>query len=147
MQKIDKVNVEFILDGEKRVLSYLCERNDYIDSILRRYSKQIKRYIKELSFEYNGSLIPFNTELTLGQINMNDDLIRFLVSFKANNNIHTSYLKSDYIICPKCKENCLININSYKVSLSNCPYGHNANNLSINEFINSQYFDESFNSM
>ena len=143
MQKIDKVNVEFILDGEKRVLSYLCERNDYIDSILRRYSKQIKRYIKELSFEYNGSLIPFNTELTLGQINMNDDLIRFLVSFKANNNIHTSYLKSDYIICPKCKENCLININSYKVSLSNCPYGHNANNLSINEFINSQYFDES----
>ena len=143
MQKIDKVNVEFILDGEKRVLSYLCERNDYIDSILRRYSKQIKRYIKELSFEYNGSLIPFNTELTLGQINMNDDLIRFLVSFKANNNIHTSYLKSDYIICPKCKENCLININSYKVSLSNCPYWHNANNLSINEFINSQYFDES----
>ena len=143
MQKIDKVNVEFILDGEKRVLSYLCERNDYIDSILRRYSKQIKRYIKELSFEYNGSLIPFNTELTLGQINMNDDLIRFLVSFKANNNIHTSYLKSDYIICPKCKENCLININSYKVCLSNCPYGHNANNLSINEFINSQYFDES----
>ena len=143
MAQIDKVNVEFILDGEKRVLSYLYERNDYIDSVLRRYSKQIKRSIKELSFEYNGSLIPFNTKLTLGQINMNDDLIRFLVSFKTSNNNHTSYLKSDYIICPECKENCLININSYRVSLSNCPYGHNANNLSINEFINSQYFDES----
>ena len=143
MAQIDKVNVEFILDGEKRVLSYLYERNDYIDSVLRRYSKQIKRSIKELSFEYNGSLIPFNTKLTLGQINMNDNLIRFLVSFKTSNNNHTSYLKSDYIICPECKENCLININSYRVSLSNCPYGHNANNLSINEFINSQYFDES----
>ena len=143
MAQIDKVNVEFILDGEKRVLSYLYERNDYIDSVLRRYSKQIKRSIKELSFEYNGSLIPFNTKLTLGQINMNDDLMRFLVSFKTSNNNHTSYLKSDYIICPECKENCLININSYRVSLSNCPYGHNSNNLSINEFINSQYFDES----
>ena len=143
MAQIDKVNVEFILDGEKRVLSYLCERNEYIDFILSRYSKQIKRSIKELSFEYNGSLIPFNTKLTLGQINMKDDLIRFLVNFKTSNNNHTSYLKSDYIICPECKENCLININSYRVSLSNCPYGHNSNNLSINEFINSQYFDES----
>ena len=64
---------------------------------------------------------------------MNDDLIRFLVSFKTSNNNHTSYLKSDYIICPECKENCLININSYRVSLSNCPYGHNSNNLSITE--------------
>ena len=140
---MDKVDVEFILDGEKRVISYLCERNDYIDSILRRYGKQIKRSMKELSFEYNGSLIPLNTELTLGQINMNDNLIRFLVSFKANTNIHTSYLKSDYIVCPECKKNCLINIINYKVSLSNCPYGHNTNNLSINEFTNSQYIDES----
>ena len=94
---MDKVDVEFILDGEKRVISYLCERNDYIDFILRRYCKQIKRNMKELSFEYNGSLIPINTELTLGQINTNDDLVRFLVSFKANNNLHSSYLKSDYI--------------------------------------------------
>ena len=143
MPKINKVNVEFILEGEKRLISYLCERNDYIDSIFHRYCKQIKRNRKELSFEYNGSLIPLNTELTLGQINMNDNLIRFLVSFKANTNIHTSYLKSDYIVCPECKKNCLININNYKVSLSNCPYGHNTNNLSINEFTNSQYIDES----
>lgn len=108
MLEIDKVNVEFILDG--RVVSYLCERNDYIDSILHRYGKQIKKNMKELSFEYNGSLIPMNTELTLRQINMNDNLIRFFVSFKTNKSIHSSYLKSDYIICPECKENCLIEL-------------------------------------
>ena len=116
---MDKVDVEFILDGEKRVISYLCERNDYIDSILRRYGKQIKRSMKELSFEYNGSLIPINTELTLGHINMDDDLIKFFVTFKGNNNVCNSFVKSQYVICPECKENCLININSYKVSLSN----------------------------
>ena len=140
---MDKVDVEFILDGEKRVISYLCERNDYIDSILRRYGKQIKRSMKELSFEYNGSLIPINTELTLGHINMDDDLIRFFVTFKGNNNICNSYVKSQYVICPECKENCLININSYKVSLSNCRNEHIVNNLSINEFIYTQYIDES----
>ena len=140
---MDKVDVEFILDGEKRVISYLCERNDYIDSILRRYGKQIKRSMKELSFEYNGSLIPINTELTLGHINMDDDLIRFFVTFKGNNNICNSFVKSQYVICPECKENCLININSYKVSLSNCRNEHIVNNLSINEFIYTQYIDES----
>ena len=140
---MDKVDVEFILDGEKRVISYLCERNDYIDSILRRYGKQIRRSMKELSFEYNGSLIPINTELTLAHINMDDDLIRFFVTFKGNNNICNSYVKSQYVICPECKENCLININSYKVSLSNCRNEHIVNNLSINEFIYTQYIDES----
>ena len=140
---MDKVDVEFILDGEKRVISYLCERNDYIDSILRRYGKQIRRSMKELSFEYNGSLIPINTELTLGHINMDDDLIRFFVTFKGNNNICNSFVKSQYVICPECKENCLININSYKVSLSNCLNEHIVNNLSINEFIYTQYIDES----
>ena len=140
---MDKVDVEFILDGEKRVISYLCERNDYIDSILRRYGKQIRRSMKELSFEYNGSLIPINTELTLGHINMDDDLIRFFVTFKGNNNICNSFVKSQYVICPECKENCLININSYKISLSNCRNEHIVNNLSINEFIYTQYIDES----
>ena len=140
---MDKVDVEFILDGEKRVISYLCERNDYIDSILRRYGKQIKRSMKELSFEYNGSLIPINTELTLAHINMDDDLIRFFVTFKGNNNVCNSFVKSQYVICPECKENCLININSYKVSLSNCRNEHIVNNLSINEFIYTQYIDES----
>ena len=140
---MDKVDVEFILDSEKRVISYLCERNDYIDSILRRYGKQIRRSMKELSFEYNGSLIPINTELTLGHINMDDDLIRFFVTFKGNNNICNSFVKSQYVICPECKENCLININSYKVSLSNCRNEHIVNNLSINEFIYTQYIDES----
>jgi len=145
MLKKDKINVEFILDGEKRVITYLCERNDYIDSILHRYGKEIKRNLKELSFEYNGSLIPINTELTLGQINSNDEVIRFFVRFKEKTHRYNynSYLKSDYIICPECKENCLININSYKVSLSDCPYGHTINNLSINEFINTQYINES----
>ena len=140
---MDKVDVEFILDGEKNTRIYYCKRNDYIDSILRRYGKEIKRNMKELSFEYNGSLIPMNTELTLGQINTDGNLIQFFVSFKGNNNIINSYIKSQYIICPECKENCLININDYKISLYNCCNEHNINNLSINEFIYTQYIDES----
>ena len=96
-------------------------------------------YIKELSFEHNGSLIPLDSELTLGQINSEDNLIRFFVSIKENNNNYNSYVKSQYIICPECKQNCLININDYKISLYNCYKDHSVNSLSINEFIYTQY--------
>ena len=143
---MDKVEVEFILEGKNRPITYLCKRNDYIDSILRRYGNEIKCNMKELSFECNGSLIPLNTELTLAKISPSDNLIRFFVRFKEinnHNNICNSFVKSQYIICPECKQNCLININDYKVSLYNCYKEHSINNLSINEFINSQYIDES----
>ena len=67
---MDKVDVEFIIEGKNnRPIVYLYKRNDYIDSILRRYANEIKFNIKELSFEHNGSLIPLDSELTLGQIN------------------------------------------------------------------------------
>ena len=140
---MNKVNIEFVLDGENCPITYICDRNDYVDPILRRYSNEINRYIKELSFEYNGSLIPINTELTLDQINNNDDSFRFFVSYKGSNKIFNSYVKSQYIICPKCKLNCLININDYNISLYNCYKEHNVNNLSINEFVYTQYIDES----
>jgi hypothetical protein len=133
---MDKVDVEFIFEGKSRPIKYLCKRNDYMDSILRRYGNEIKFNIKELSFEYNGSLIPINTELTLAQINSEDYLYRFFVTLKENNNIcKNTFIKSQYIICPECKQNCLININDYKISLYNCYKEHSINNLSINEFI------------
>ena len=141
---MDKVDVEFIIEGKNnRPIVYLYKRNDYIDSILRRYANEIKFNIKELSFEHNGSLIPLDSELTLGQINSEDNLIRFFVSIKENNNNYNSYVKSQYIICPECKQNCLININDYKISLYNCYKDHSVNSLSINEFIYTQYLNES----
>ena len=141
---MDKVDIEFIIEGKNsRPIVYLYKRNDYVDSILRRYANEIKCNVKELSFEYNGSLIPLDSELTLGQINSEDNLIRFFVTFKEINNNINSYVKSQYIICPECKQNCLININDYKISLYNCYKDHSINNLSINEFIYTQYINES----
>ena len=141
---MDKVDVEFIFEGKSRPITYLCKRNDYVDSILRRYGNEIKCNMKELSFEYNGSLIPINTELTFAQLNSEDNLYRFFVTFKEiNNTCNNSFIKSQYIICPECKQNCLININDYKILLYNCYKEHSINNLSINEFIYTQYIDES----
>ena len=130
---MDNVDVEFIFEGKSRPITYLCKRNDYVDSILRRYGNEIKCNMKELSFEYNGSLIPINTELTFAKLNSEDNLYRFFVTFKEiNNTCNNSFIKSQYIICPECKQNCLININDYKIVLYNCYKEHSINNLPIN---------------
>jgi surface protein len=139
---MDKINLDFIFDGEFSPISYVCKRDDYIDPFLHRYSNDINRNIRELSFEHNGSIIPVNSELTFRQINNNDNSLKFLVNYRGNKILNT-FVKSQYVICPQCKLNCLININDYNISLYNCYKEHSVNNLSINEFVYTQYIDES----
>ena len=49
------------------------------------------------------------------------------------------------IICPKCKNLSLVNINNidYKISINNCKNNHQSKNLTLNNYSNSQYIDES----
>ena len=51
-----------------------------------------------------------------------------------NNNI---FQDSKEIICPICKENCLIEIKDYKILLYNCKNNHNSNYL-LNEYKETQ---------
>ena len=51
-------------------------------------------------------------------------------------------IKADYIICPICKENALINFDNFKIKISDCKYGHTSY-LLFNEFEESQKIDES----
>ena len=50
--------------------------------------------------------------------------------------------KSEYIICPECKENSRITIADYKLGLYDCKNGHKINNILINDFNKTQIIDE-----
>ena len=43
---------------------------------------------------------------------------------------------SKEIICPKCNENILIELNEYKINLFNCKNNHKINNILLNEYEN-----------
>ena len=51
--------------------------------------------------------------------------------------------QSKHIICPICNEICLINLNDYKISFSNCKNGHRFTNIMYDEFLDFQKIDES----
>ena len=50
--------------------------------------------------------------------------------------------KSEYIICPVCKESAKININDYMIDIFGCKNGHKYNNLSIKNYEKTQYYNE-----
>ena len=62
------------------------------------------------------------------------------ISIKEEENKHIKY--SNDIICPECKENCLINMTDYKINLYGCKNGHEYNNISLSEFYQTQTMNE-----
>ena len=61
-------------------------------------------------------------------------LINELIENIQNNNV----MNSKEIICPKCYESIFINIDEYKINLSDCKNGHKINNVLFEEFENNQ---------
>jgi len=57
--------------------------------------------------------------------------------------INDNIKETKEVICPKCKENILIKIDDYRISMYNCKNNHKIENISIKEFDKLQKFDES----
>ena len=56
---------------------------------------------------------------------------------KKRYNKNEDNLQSE-IICPECKENCIINIKDYKINLFGCKNGHNINNILFQNYESTQ---------
>ena len=58
-------------------------------------------------------------------------------------NDDASKIKPKYVICPQCKEICLLNIKDYKIILYGCNNRHKTENILFNEYDDTQYINES----
>ena len=104
--------IEFVYNGNNVIIP--CNTNEKMKDIFNRFI--IKEQINEKSiyYLYNGELI--NEELTYEQvIKLNNNKI--IVYSNDNKNNNNSIIKSKYIICPKCGENCRLKIENYKIKL------------------------------
>ena len=85
-----------------------------------------------------------NKSSKLGNIIGSNKVNKIMIQELNNQNLINENIikKSKYVICPDCGENCLININDYKIKLSQCEKGHSSS-LLFYEFLNTQKIDES----
>ena len=137
--------IEFSYKGTNTII--LCNPNEKFSEILKRLSIKIEINLNSVYFLYSGNMIQ-NMEKTFIELANNFDKERKKMNIKINDiessteKINT-IIKSKQIICPKCKENCFIQIDNFKVRLYDCINRHDIKEISLEDFEKTQKIDES----
>jgi len=130
--------VVFIYKGKEIYIQ--CNSNEKLKHINQRFTTKMKIDMSKILFLYGGENI--NEELEFNQIANKEDKKRMKIKilvYETNNSIlNNIFIQSEHIICPTCKEMCLIKLNNYKINLYNCPNKHNCNSILIEKYKNTQ---------
>ena len=133
------VEVLFIYEGQLIIIQ--CNLEDKMKDIINKFKNIMKIEDYSLFYIYNGEKI--NEEFKLNQIenDINIKKINILVYKNKKDDKDEKEVLSSEIICPKCKENILINIKDYKINLFECKNDHKIENILLNDFEKFQKID------
>ena len=139
---MEKVVVEFKYNGTDTIIQ--CKENEKMGDICKRFVTKAQEDKNNLYFVYASNNL--KEELTFSQCANKDDIQRkkmtILVNSLNSNNSKKVLVRSKEVICPKCHESALINIKNYKLIIFNYK-NKNKNVISLNDYENTQYIDES----
>ena len=131
----------FNYNGKKTIIQ--SNKGEKMKNIFDKFIYKTQLDKNLIYFLYSGNNI--NEELNFEELANKEDKIRNKMNIivydnNISNNI-SSIKKSKYTICPICKENIKLNLEEYKVYLSECKNKHEINNIPINEFEQTQIID------
>ena len=129
-----------IFNYEGNNTTILCQENEKMTEICKKFGNKIQIDINDLYFLYNGKII--NIELRYDEIANRFDKERKEVSIlviNKNTVVLDNKKKLEFPICPECNENIILEIKDYKINLYDCKNKHNINNILINEYEINQY--------
>ena len=129
--------LKFIYNGEN--INILCNLNDKMEDIFKKFIKKAKIEEKSVYYLYNENKIDEKLELrdVIKDKNINEvKIIAKLINELENKN--NLIIDSKYIICPECKENIRFTIENYKINLYECKNGHIFNDIIFEEYENLQ---------
>ena len=114
-----------------------CIPGEKMKNIMERLYTKINVTKNDIYALHNGKLL--DEEINEEQIPKNQNNKKIILVYKyTDTTINNKVIKpSNEVICPICKDICLLEIKDYKISLYNCKNGHNSK-LSIKEFNESQ---------
>ena len=133
-------NVIISYNGKETTIQ--CGKEDKMKDIISKYKNKSDIDINKIFFLYGGNKI--NLELTFNEIATNEtkNEMKILALDFQDELKDEGLIKSKDVICPQCKENCLLCMENYKIKLYDCKNGHITNNISLNEFNNIQKINE-----
>ena len=126
--------ITLLYNGEE--ITFQCKSDQ---NIFKEISNKINKDLENMSFLYNGGIM--EEDFNLEEIKKNEIKI-VIIDFDLEREKIKTLKQSREIICPICKELCVINFKNYKISLKNCINKHCFPNLIINEIYDFQKIDE-----
>ena len=132
--------LEFNFEGS--IIKIKCSLNERIEEAIKKFTKEAKQKKEDLYFFYGGSVL--NENLPFNKLANKADQERKTMSILVNKIVSEQKIlkKSEYIICPECKERARILVDKYKFGFYDCKNGHKINNISIKDFEKQQSIDE-----
>jgi len=136
--------VIFTYSGKQVVMP--CATNERLSLICKRFITKLQLDIsKNYYYLYGGNIL--NKELSFEEQANNEDKseerMNIIVYDEMKTIINDNIKEAKEVLCPECKENALIKIEEYRISIYNCKNNHKIENISIKEFDNLQKIDES----
>ena len=135
-------SIKFIFNGNETIIQ--CKKKDKMSDICYKFCSKSDLNMENYFFIYGGNQL--NLDLSFNEqanmIDKNKNEMSILVYVKGKSIINEGIIKSKEIIYPLCGENCLINIKDYKIRLYECKNSHELNDISLNEYTNTQNINE-----
>ena len=136
--------IEFNVEVNSTIIQ--CTPDEKITNLIERLANKLDKKNENLYFVYNGGMV--KEELTFQELANKSDKESNKMSMlvyardEQTEEEDESLKKSEYIICPKCKECARISVDNYKLGLYACKNGHKVNDISIKDFEQTQNINE-----
>ena len=134
------IEAHFIYKGNR--INIQCNLNDKMKILIEEFSSKANiNDLKKVCFSCSGDIINENKTLReiIGNNYSQTKVIDIIVNEWQSQGVELE--KSKYIICPKCGEISMININDYKINLYGCKNGHEVNNILFEKYESTQKID------
>ena len=113
--------ITFIYKGNE--IPIQCSKGEKMKDIMERLSNKINISKNDIYGLYNGKIL--DEELKEDQIRKDENNKKIILIYEYDKStVVNNIIKSNEVICPRCKENCLIKIKDYKIVLYNCKDNH-----------------------
>ena len=136
---------EVVFNYDGREIKIPCDISDKMEDIIKRFLIKVQKdgEILPLVYLYNGST-NIKSELKFSEQANKLDRERKKMNIIVTKDAEVPIINKNPIkdiICPNCKENILIEISNFKITLYNCKNNHEIKNILLTEFEETQKID------
>ena len=139
--------VEIEFNFNQVIINIQAKLDDPFEDVINKFMQKSLLEPGSVNFLVNGKVINLNesVESYMNKLNKENKKMKIIVTMTENDDKKKQQviIKSKDIICPQCKEPCRITTENYKLKLYECINGHNTENITFQDFDNTQNINES----